>query len=131
VSQENVERLRAGIEHFMTSGEPDWSALDEEVVVYDHDILDAGDYNGFDGYARWLEDFGSPWAEYTIAPEEYIDVGERRVVVVFQVTAIGAGSGIRVKRQDAMVCEMRNLKIVRIDYYNSREQALKAAGLEE
>src|SRR5436305_14885446 len=87
MSQDNVDHLRAGIEHFMATREPDWSALDDEVVVYDHDILDAGDYRGFDGYARWLEDFGSPWAEFTIAPTEYIDAGER-AIVVFQVTAV-------------------------------------------
>jgi ketosteroid isomerase-like protein len=130
VSEENVETLRKGIEHFMATGEPDWSVLDEDVVVYDHDILDAGDYRGFGGYRHWLEDFGSPWAEYRIAPEEYIDAGDR-AIVVFQVKAIGAGSGIRVERQDAMVCEMRNLKAVRIDYYNNREEALKAVGMEE
>jgi hypothetical protein len=125
-----METLRKGIEHFMSTGEPDWSVLDEEVVVYDHDILDAGDYRGFSGYARWMQDFSAPWAEYAIAPTEYIDAGER-AIVVFQVSAIGAGSGIRVERQDAMVCEIRNLKAVRIDYYNNRDQALKAVGLEE
>jgi hypothetical protein len=32
--------------------------------------------------------------------------------------------------QDAMVCKMRNLKTVQIDYYNNRQEALKAVGLE-
>jgi hypothetical protein len=130
VSRENVERLRKGIEHFIATGEPDWSVLDPEVVVYDHDILDAGDYRGFSGYARWLEDFGSAWAEYNLAPEEYIDAGEH-AIVVFKVSATGAGSGIRVERQDAMVCKVRNLKAVQIDYYNNRQEALKSIGLEE
>jgi hypothetical protein len=30
-----------------------------------------------------------------------------------------------------MVCKLRDGRIVRIDYYNNREQALKAVGLEE
>jgi hypothetical protein len=30
-----------------------------------------------------------------------------------------------------MICKMRDQKVVRVDYYNNREQALKAIGLEE
>jgi hypothetical protein len=30
-----------------------------------------------------------------------------------------------------MICKWRDQKIMRVDYYNNREQALKAVGLEE
>jgi ketosteroid isomerase-like protein len=127
VSQ-NVERVRQGFEHYAATGEPDWEVLDEDIEVFDHDILDAGDYRGFEGYTRWLQDFGAAWSEFTMEPEEFIDAGNR-VIAVFRVSAIGVGSGVRVQRQDAMVCEMKDLKVLRIDYYNNREQALKAVGL--
>ena len=130
MSREIVEAVRASYDAQARGDlEAALAAADPEIEVYDHDILDAGDYRGFSGYARWLEDFGSAWAEYNLAPEEYIDAGEH-AIVVFKVSATGAGSGIRVERQDAMVCEMRNLKAVRIDYHNNREQALKSIGLE-
>ena len=41
----------------------------------------------------------------------------------------GLGSGIEVERQDAMVWVMRASKIVRLDYYNDRKQALESVGL--
>jgi hypothetical protein len=44
MSQENLERVQAALEHFATTGEPAWDGLHEEVEVYDHDIMDAGDY---------------------------------------------------------------------------------------
>ena len=128
MSQENVERLRTSLEYFVATGEPEWAVLDENVEVYDHDILDAGDYRGLAGYARWLEDFGAAWSEFSLAPEEYLDAGDC-AIAVFRLRATGAGSGVTVERQDAMVCTMRESKVVRIDYFNDRAQALRAAGL--
>ena len=43
----------------------------------------------------------------------------------------GLGSGVELDRQDAVVYRCRNDKLIRTDYYNSREQALEAAGLKE
>jgi ketosteroid isomerase-like protein len=131
MSQENVEIVRRGFEHFLATGEPAWETLDEEVEVHDHDILDAGEYRGLAGVGRWLEDWSGAWSEFSMEPSEFIDAGER-VVAVFRMTATGQGSGVRVDRQDAMVWEMGpGAKVVRIDYYNNREQALKAVGLTE
>jgi ketosteroid isomerase-like protein len=130
MSKENVERLRESMERFVSTGEPLWSVIDEDVVIVDHDILDAGEYRGWDGFMRWIQDFSAAWADFTLAPEEYLDAGNR-AIVFFRIKATGAGSGVTVERQDAMVCEMRDVKAVRIDYYNSREQALKAVALEK
>jgi ketosteroid isomerase-like protein len=63
-------------------------------------------------------------------PEEFIDAGERMVAVV-RMTARGASSGALVERQDALVQSVRDGKLVRIDYYNNRAQALEAVGLEQ
>jgi ketosteroid isomerase-like protein len=128
MSQENVQRVRASLETFVATGEPDWDALDPDVVIYDHDIPDAGDYRGASGFGRWLEDFGAAWSEFSIALEEYLDA-DPHVVAFFRLDATGAGSGVRVERQDAMVCEMRDGLIVRIDYFNNRDDALSAVGL--
>jgi hypothetical protein len=44
-------------------------------------------------------------------------------------TAKGAGSGLELDRQDAQVYRFRDDKILRLDYYNSKAQALEAVGL--
>ena len=130
MSQENVDRLRKSLDHLAVTGEPDWSLLHEDIEIYDHDILDAGDYRGHSGFGKWLEEWASAFSEFSLDPKEYLDVGNA-VIVLFQMKATGAGSSITVEREDAMVCKMRDQKVVRIDYYNNREQALKAVGLEE
>jgi ketosteroid isomerase-like protein len=127
MSQENVALVEESLEHFGTTGEPAWELLDEQVEVHDHDIMDAGEYRGHEGFGRWLEDWASAWAEFTMEPEEYVDAGERVVAVIRQKT-VGKGSGLALERQDAMVFTLRERKVVRVDYYNSREQAFRAMG---
>jgi ketosteroid isomerase-like protein len=130
MSEENVELVRRAIEHFIGTGEPQWSVTHEEVEVYDHDILDAGDYRGHAGFRHWLEDWAAAWSDFSMEPDEFLDAGDR-VVAVIRMKATGRGSGVVVQRRDAMVCALREGKIARIDYYNDREQALKSVGLED
>ena len=128
MSRENVDRVQAALEHFATTGEPAWDGLHEEVEVYDHDIMDAGDYRGHAGFARWLQDWASAWSDYTMEPEEFLDAGESVVAFILQRTT-GHGSGVALERHDAMVFELRDAKILRLDYYNNRDEALKYVGL--
>ena len=130
VSEENVEIVRRGLEHFLATGEPDWDTTDEQVEIHDHDIPDRGEYLGAAGVRRWLEDWGAAWAEWSLEPEEFIDAGDR-VVVVAHLRARGRDSGVEVDRQDGLVYTMRDGKLVRLDYYGSRGQALDAVGLSE
>jgi len=128
MSQENVQVVREAYADFAVTGEPRWERLHEDLEAHDHDVMDAGEYRGHAGFRRWIEDWSSAWAEFSIEPEEFLDVGDR-VVMVFRMKATGRTSGVAVQRQDAMVYEVRDGKIMRVDYYNSREQALKAVGL--
>jgi ketosteroid isomerase-like protein len=130
VSAENVKLVRAGLEQFLATGEVLWSSLDEHVEVHDHDLPDAGEYRGHQGFARWLEDWATPWSEYHLDPKEYVDAGDR-VVAVVHMSATGRGSGAEVEREDAIVYTVREAKITRLDYYNNKRQALVAAGLAE
>ena|SRR6516165_5223895 len=132
MSQENVELVRKGFEHFVATGEPAWDTLHEHVEVRDHDIMDGREYRGHADVRRWLfEDWASAWSAYSAEPEEFIDVDDERVIAVFRVKATGRGSGAELERQDASVNVVRDGQIVRLDYYNSKQQALKAVGLEE
>jgi ketosteroid isomerase-like protein len=130
MSKENIQLGRTALERFIATGEPAWELTDAAVEVYDHDIMDGEDYRGHAGVRRWLEDWSSAWSEFSMEPEEFIDAGDR-VVAVVRMTARGASSGIVVERQDALVQSFRDGRVVRIDYYNNRDQALKAVGLEE
>jgi ketosteroid isomerase-like protein len=126
MSQENVELVQTLLEVFIATGEMSWDLLDEDIEVHDHDVMDAGEYRGHMGFARWLENWDAAWAEFTIEPEEFLDA-DTRVVLIFRMRATGRGSGVAVERQDAMVWKLDNGKAIRLDYYNNRTQALNAA----
>lgn len=128
VSEENVEIIRRSWDHLLACGEPDWKTTGEDVEIHDHDIPDRGEYRGHAGVRQWFEDWGAAWAEWSFRPLEFIDAGDH-VVVLGRVTATGRDSGVKVDRQDGIVYEIRDGKIVRLDYFNSRDQALEAAGL--
>jgi ketosteroid isomerase-like protein len=130
MSQENVQLTREAFEHFRATGEPALHLTATDVEVHDHDIMDGEDYRGHDGVKRWLSDWATAWAEFAMEPEEFIDAGDR-VVIVVRMTATGRSSGVSIDRRDAMVQQWRDGKIVRFDYYNDRDTALKAAGVVE
>jgi ketosteroid isomerase-like protein len=130
MSQENVELAQRILGHFVATGEVPWDLADPEIEVHDHDTPDQGDYRGHSGFARWLEDWGAAWADWSIEPDEFIDAGNA-VVIFICMKAEGRGSGIEVDRQDALVYEIRDGMVTCVDYYNDRKQALKAVGLAE
>jgi ketosteroid isomerase-like protein len=130
MSQANVELVQEVLVGFDAPDEFRWDRMHEDIEAHDHDVIDAGEYRGHAGLRRWFEDWSSAWAEFSMEPQEMLDAGER-VVAVLHVRARGRGSGVEVERQDAMVFQVRNGKIWRIDYYNNRQQALEAAGLAE
>jgi uncharacterized protein len=131
MSQENVEVVERSIDALKRADvEALTDLIDEEVVVRDHDIPDSGDYRGYTGLAQWFEDWGAAWAEWSVEPEEFIDAGDR-VVAVLRLHARGLGSGVEVKRLDGAVWTLRNGKCIRVEYYNGKQQALKAVGLAE
>jgi ketosteroid isomerase-like protein len=129
MSAENVDLVRRSFEHFLATGAPQWSLQAADIEIHDHDILDAGEYRGHTGFARWLEDWAAAWSDYSLEPaHEYIDAGEH-VVIVYRMQATGRASGVTVERQDAMVLRVAEGQITRLDYYNSRAQALEQLGL--
>src|SRR4029079_13971280 len=130
MSQENVDLMRAGWERYAGTGEPPWDLFHESVEVHDHDTPDQGDSRGHEGMARWLEDWGTAWVEWSIEAEDFLDAGDS-VVVLVRMNTEGRGSGITAQRQDALVYGIAKGRVTRVDYYNDRAEALKAVGLQE
>jgi ketosteroid isomerase-like protein len=131
MSQENMDWVRRSHEHFARTGEPYMEGIDPEVEVYDHDIPDASNpYRGADGIVRWLADFAESWDSYELQIERIVDADDK-VVSLFRIKAVGAGSGVVVERGDAIVWAFRDGKPVRLDYFNDQDEALEAAGLRE
>jgi len=128
VSQANVALMNRFYERFLTTGEIPWDMVDERVEVHDHDTPDQGAYLGRGGVERWLQEWSEAWSDWEFEPEEFIDAGNA-VIVVIRMHAKGAGSGVELDRQDAIVYRFSEDKVLRTDYYNSKQQALEVAGV--
>jgi len=128
MSSANVEIVRRAFGHFIETGEPDWELTHPQVLIVDHDIMDAGEYRGLDGVHRWVSDWSTAWSVFTMDPEEIIDAGDC-VVVIIRMKATGAASGIEIERQDGLVYRLSDGKVIRVDYFNSADQARREAGL--
>jgi ketosteroid isomerase-like protein len=131
MSQRDVEHMRRGVEHFRRTGEALWSDMDPDCEMHDHDLPDAVIYRGHDGWRAWRDHFAEAWESVALEPEEYVDAGDGRVVLLARVSARGQGSGVEVERREGIVWTVRDGKTVRIDYYSSPDEALEAAGLGE
>ena len=90
----------------------------------------AGIYRGHEGVERFFREWLGAWSDYTIETRECIDAGDS-IVMVFRQGGVGRGSGVRTERDFFAVYDLRGSKVVRYRQYESREEALEAAGLSE
>jgi len=77
-----------------------------------------------------FEDVFEAWENFELSLEDPVEAGDQ-VVVSMLVRASGRGSGVQLQGQGANVFTVRNGKIVGFRLFQSRDQALEAAGLLE
>jgi ketosteroid isomerase-like protein len=87
-------------------------------------------YAGLDGLRAFLLDWTAPWATYRFENEKAIDLGER-VLMLNRDRGLREGSTQEVEGRIAAVFTIRDGKVVRIDAYPTRDEALEAVGLPE
>ena len=125
MSQENVEIVRRfliieDVDEALTHADPGivWNPI-EELPTEGHGAVRAS-------LARWKAE----WHDYKVMPEEYVDRGDRVVVTVL-LRGRGRGSGVEIDARFYDVYTVRDGKIVRMDQFTERSQAIQAAGLAE
>ena len=124
MSQENVEIVRrffsVGVNEALTDADPDivWNPI-EELPTRGHEAVRTS-------LAQWKAE----WHDYELLQEGVLDVGDR-VVVTVRLSARGRGSGIEIDARFYDVFTLRGGKIVRMDQFAERAEALEAVGLSE
>jgi ketosteroid isomerase-like protein len=133
MSQENVE---IAVRYFeATSLVEGVSALAEDVTFVFHGksraLAGAETVSGREAAIEWLADYFSRFGrDYRLEIEESRDLGDR-VLVVTNHRGSGRASGVPIFEQTAQVMTVRDGKIVRQDFFFSRDEALEAAGPSE
>ena len=129
MSQENVEVIRAGYEHFAVTGRV--QAVPE--LVWDVSKLGWPEqqiYSGPEGADQFMADWADTWDGWELEVEEYVDAGERVVVIVNQ-RGRSKGSGVPVDMRFAQVWTLRDGAGIKMEMYASVDEALEAVGLSE
>jgi ketosteroid isomerase-like protein len=85
---------------------------------------------GRDNLLDALGRYFSGWTNYQPAAREFIDAGENVVVVLHEEASIG-DSGVSVERDLFLVWTIRDGLVVKYRSFETREEALEAAGLRE
>ena len=134
MSQENVEVVR---QVFEASARGDRDAV---LALYDPDVeWDAsrtqpglGEFadvvHGHEGIREFFRRWREAWGRDEYRSEELIDAGDAVVSVVTQVGE-GRASGVPITRLLAGVWTIRDGQIVKVVWFPTRDEALKAAGL--
>jgi ketosteroid isomerase-like protein len=134
MSQENVEIVRSVYESSLRS---DWDSLSELV---DPDFEFRGTVGGLEegriarGAQQFREVFEeedlAAWDERRFEPEDFIDACDR-VVVMQREYRRGRASGVELELETAVVFEVRGGRVVRIQGYMDRAEAIEAVGMSE
>ncbi len=129
MSQENIEKLRAGYEAF-NSGDLDGALRavhrDIEFRRPETAMDTAAVLRGVDAVRQYL--VPDAFAEQTFEPEEFIEKGDL-VLVRGKGRIRGRGSGIGLEQTVFHVWEIRDGIAVRLEVHLDRQEALEAAGL--
>jgi uncharacterized protein len=128
MANENVDTVRRGFELLREQGlEAMLEFVDPEfeVTTPPEFTVEPSTYRGHDGLRRYFDSFYEVMEEVRFEPEEFIVAGEQ-VVVPMRLVARGRGTGIEAEQRLVQVCTLRDGKILRMDLYATREEALAA-----
>ena len=129
MSEENLELVRRGL----SDVDFFWSMLDEYVVwdLRRWPRLDLDDVHvGRDAVIKASRHYWGTWDDYSVEADELIDAGAG-VVVILRERGRGKGSGVPFEQEHPQLWIFRRGRIIRWESFQSRAEALEAAGLSE
>ena len=136
MSQENVEIVRGIYEAVARRDAAAPFAVYAEDIVWDVSnsrratIMDSVAYHGHEGVRKFWEEAVSAFGTVDLDVDEVIDAGDR-VVALIREHEIGRTSGVPVDTRHVAVWTLADGKVVRMQIFDDREQALKAVGQAE
>jgi ketosteroid isomerase-like protein len=128
MSQENVEVVRRIWDAYSHGDFDQIRARSDPAVVMI--TLEEGPLYGIEAVRKNHERWWEAWENPETTVEEVIGVGDR-VFVMARFRGRGRASGAEVEGRHFEVCTLRDRKVIRVEEFSEREEALKAAGLSE
>jgi ketosteroid isomerase-like protein len=130
--EENVDLVRAVIDHYNASGDFPWQKIDPEIEwVIDPPAFVAGTYRGKEGIRRLLGLLAEAFDRWELEVDNYIDAGES-VVALGRSKFHGGRSGVTAGQPLGYTFLVRGGRLAAARAYVERpEDALEAVGLRE
>jgi ketosteroid isomerase-like protein len=128
----HTEAILYGYEMFNAGDiEASLTILDPEIEWHTYIVPGpgGGTYHGYDGVRELWSDAKRIFGGFKNIPEELFESGNR-VVAFIRVEGVGAKSGIEVQARIAHVHTIRDGKVIRVESFEDRDEALRAAGIE-
>jgi ketosteroid isomerase-like protein len=122
----NVDLVRAVYDRFR-GGDPEGalSLYDPEVEVHDRpELPDPRVYRGHEGVLASLDASRAEFAGFDLVPEEFVDAGDR-VIVVFRFLGTGRESGVPIEERLCHSWTVRDGRVIRMEVHSDREAALR------
>ena len=133
-SQENVEIVRRVYEQWARGDFSGTDFLDPD-VVYSRIGTETpgleGVWRGLEAMSEGTREYFRAFSDLRMEAERIIDLGDDRVLVLSRQSAHGKLSGVPFEHELAELITLSNGKIVVIDAYWRRAEALAAVGLPE
>jgi uncharacterized protein len=132
MSTENVELVRTAMESFNLDGVDaitDQISPDFETTTPPSLSVEPDTYRGPQGVRRWFDAWEGTMDEVRFDVDELVDAGDR-VVAVSRMVARSHTTGLELEQAVALVWTLRDGRAVRLDPYATREEAVRAVGLE-
>jgi ketosteroid isomerase-like protein len=132
MSQENVEKMRRGLDAFARRDKVAWL----ETCDPDLELAPVGDWpetnpiRGREAAWDFLVAADEPWERGPYELVEVID-GDDKIVAHQRRDLRGKASGVEVEYDYWVVLTVRDGKALRLEWFADRETALEAAGLRE
>ena len=134
MSEENVAVVRGHIEAFRQGDPAGALSHIDPYVVWDPsriDLLDVGVAYGHEEFSQTIRHYIGAFEDYDYEAQRLTDLGSGAVLATLTEEGRGKGSGAPVRQSFAALYTVIDGKIVRVTFFASEEQALKAAGLRE
>jgi ketosteroid isomerase-like protein len=130
MSEENVEIVRQAVEAFNARDRDRLLGLMDPEIEF-RSVFERKTYRGLAEMVQYREDLDATLEEFHSEDDRFLDAGGDRVVYLYRVVGRGTGSGVPVNRENAILWQLRNGKLLKGEVYLDHAQALEAAGLRE
>ncbi len=130
IQRRNVELTRRGFNAY-DNGDLETIAelFHPEVEVHaDSELINGGDFHGYDQFTRWSAQWTEAWAEFRNELRSLEPIGEHFILADVHQVARGAGSGVDVDMDVSWAIEVDSGRVLRLHLYVTRERARAAIG---